>query len=89
MRSVWKFPIPVGSLSTVEMPRGAKILHVACQYGKDLTLWAEVDTEAEEEVRHIAVFGTGHQMTDEWTHHFIGTVLLNGGALVLHVYEIK
>jgi len=83
-RTVWKFPLRVSDVQPVTMPAGARILHVAEQFG-DLCLWALVDPDAPKETRVIAICGTGHPAPDDGRH--IGSVMLHGSALVFHVFE--
>ncbi len=83
MKAVWKFELhPFSSLS---MPVGAKPLSVHAQNG-NICLWAEVDTDAEKESRKFVIVGTGHPVPVE-AGVFIGSALLNDGALVFHVFE--
>jgi len=68
------------------MPAGAKILTVAMQIGV-ACLWAEVNTGAiGKHKRTISIFGTGHRMPDD-PGAYIGSFMLDGGALVFHVYD--
>lgn len=82
--TVWKFVIEDPE-TTVSMPKGAKVLHVAEQRG-DVCIWAEVDPTMPLEPRRFVVAGTG-QMLPVYRGRHLGTVLLAGGALVFHVYE--
>lgn len=83
MRQVWKYPIGMGA--TVEMPVGARPVHVAVQHDS-LNVWVEFDYEDDQEVkleqRTFAVVGTGHPFSDG-TH--VASVL--DGPFVWHVYE--
>jgi hypothetical protein len=95
-RVVWKFPIPnTGSICVVvTMPKGARVLSVATQV-ETPTLWALVDPGALKVERRLMVLMTGQntvaevpdtgQRLDEAA--FIGTTLLMGGSLVLHVFD--
>lgn len=80
---VWKFPLRPDEV--VIMPIGAKPLHVGEQFGS-LVLWALCDDQADQEPRLFEIVGTGHPLPD-YPLDFIGTALLMGGTLVLHVFE--
>ena len=59
-------------------------LSVDVQRGQPV-VWAVVDTAKLKQVRTIYIRGTGHPMTGE-EGHFLGTLLLEGGSLVFHVF---
>jgi hypothetical protein len=78
----------VTDVQRIEIPRAAKLLHVAEQYGA-LTLWAEVETTAEVGNRLIAVIGTGGTVPTQLTDHgvyYVGTAV--GPVYVWHVYDL-
>lgn len=66
------------------MQRGAKILSVQIQ-GDRITLWAVVDTLADEVPREINIRGTGHALRGVKPDSFIGTV--QDGPYVWHVFD--
>lgn len=72
----------------IDMPKCAKILHVGEQFN-EVCIWAEVDTDNAMETRTFEVFGTGHQIPYDIgaSRNYVGTVMLDGGSLVFHVYE--
>lgn len=90
VRTIWKYPLESIS-NEITMPTEATIVHVGSQsvIHPDLgrwaypVLWAEVETEAELEVRHFVVYGTGHPIAPVVT--YVGTACT--GDFVLHVYE--
>jgi len=89
---IFKYDLPLQILDendalSVSMPRGAKVLHVAEQTGR-LCAWALVDPaqKAVSPVR-FAVHGTGHPF--DHSGDYVGTALLLGGRLVLHVFLLK
>ena len=71
-------------VAEVELPIGAKIVHFAQQHGV-LRFWAEVDTEADTEVRKFQVFGTGHHIYHDKFDHVMSWV---GPDFVWHLYEL-
>ena len=92
MKTIWKFVLSPQGLQTIEMPAGAKLLYVREQ-NNDICIWAEVDRYSWKEDRTFEVFGTGHERYDadsvEAERTYLGSAHLQGGALVLHVYERK
>lgn len=85
-KTVWKFTVHPWD-TRVEMPKGARLLHVHEQ-GGDVCLWAEVDPAAPKVDRVVLVFGTGHPIRHEQIE-YVGTAHLveAGQSLVLHVYD--
>lgn len=84
MRTIWKFTILHDNVFNV--PIGAEILSAHEQRG-EVSLWMLVDPSAEREPRRFASFWTGAKIPDT-PIKFIGTVHLDGGATVFHVFEI-
>ena len=84
MHTIWKRQLtPVAMTTTLEMPALAKVVHVAEQHGYP-TIWYDVpDYNAPKTLRTFHVIETGGYARGEYR----GTVLLHGGAYVLHVYE--
>jgi hypothetical protein len=90
VETIYKYPLPSDPLSAINMPMGAKVLCVKTQGGQDICLWAIVDTDAAYEFRRFCVIGTGKSIprSDGTTLKYIDTVLLFGGKLVYHVFEV-
>ncbi len=86
MKTVHKYEITDWSCP-VTMPVGAKIIHVADQYGAAM-MWAVVDPSAPTENRHFRIAGTGGEIEDDIARNHVGTFLVNGGAFVWHVFEV-
>ena len=84
----------VGSVGTV-MPQGARILSVQVQpvdlglgaHRNVVMLWALVDENAKQARRLITGYDTGLALPNGDPGKFIGTVQLQGGALVLHFFD--
>lgn len=86
MKTVHKFTIPIEDVAGVEMPGGAEILHVGVQRGV-VCCWALIDTANKKVRRVFRVAGTGHPI--EKNHgEFVGTVILAGGDLVFHIFDL-
>ena len=87
-RAVWKFPLDELNADgevAVSMPIGSEIL-TAREQGETLCVWARVDPDEKRTVkRRFVVCGTGHPapFTD-----YVGTGMLFGGSLVLHVFVV-
>ena len=85
---VWKFPFETKDVQDVEMPRGARFLHVAAQQ-EQLYLWALVRPHEPITVRRrIRVVGTGQEISANDSDNYIGTAMLFGGDLVWHVFDL-
>lgn len=89
MKTVWKYTMDMAKIQTIRMPQGAEILHVEVQM-RCPCIWVLVDPTAPYEDREFQLAGTGHSInhSDKQLKH-IGTCVLNGGMLVIHVFELK
>lgn len=86
--AVWKYPLSLpleGAQVCIRMPFAARILCVQVQNGVPC-LWAIVQPKEELVERVFDIVGTGAAIPPT-ARHYIGTVQLGGGALVLHVFE--
>ena len=85
VQRIFKYPLVVMDVQVVHMPAGAVILSVDVQ--RDVPcLWALVNPDAVTSLRRIRMYGTGHPVDDP-PGYFIGTIQLEGGALVFHVFD--
>lgn len=99
MKKIFKYQLVVTDEQLVTMPKDAEILAVGNQDEK-LCMWAIVNPDAETEKRKIAIRGTGHELGSIAIANsgcckktgigakFIGTVLMVGGGLVFHVFDM-
>lgn len=96
-RTVYKYTIPITDHVTIDLPVGAQVLSVGVQkgvnvqgYPEAMCLWALVRPKGPTEKRRFRIFGTGHPIKpgDLLFSRFLGTVMLEGGALVFHVFEV-
>lgn len=89
MRTIWKYtPLVYPQPIPIEMPKGARILKVGAQNG-NLVFWALVDPAAEKVARKFFLIGTGHEMHNVIdSETYLGSAVLGGGELVLHLFEI-
>jgi hypothetical protein len=83
--AIWKYPLDLTALQTIEMQEGAEIIYVREQHGRP-TLWALVDPYATQESRTFGILPTGASF-DESEVRYLGTVFQHEGALVWHVVE--
>lgn len=84
MKTIFKYELPINDTAYVPMPAGAKILSAQVQNERPC-IWAEVDSDAAIEMRLIIVHGTGHPVLQHG--EFIGTIQIDGGRLVFHIFE--
>ena len=88
---IFKYQLPVpeapSSYVDVEMPEGARVLSAGAQNG-EVVVWALVDPHAKTVLRRFAIYPTGLTEVPEHPVNFVGTVMLLGGALVFHVFDV-
>jgi hypothetical protein len=96
MKSIFKYSINTAPVCRITGPI-TKILCADEQYG-EIRVWAEVDTETKNREYEVVVVGTGWDVemfsrnnleTIFDTHDYIGTVKLEEGRLVFHVYVVE
>lgn len=83
---IHKYTIHVG-VNKFEFPEGHKVLCVQAQ-GDEIQMWVAFNPDVSHKVtRYFMAFMTGvgiHERLSE----FIGTIQLEGGSLVFHVFEV-
>jgi len=87
---IWKYELE-NRETEIEMPYGAQVIHVDNQYGK-LCLWAIVNPSKQEqrmETRVFWVVHTGKTIDMPTMKEHIGTVLMQDGTYVAHVFEVE
>lgn len=87
--AVWKFPLVPGP-NVLQMPKGARVLHVHDQNGVPC-LWALVDPDAKVDMRGFLVAGTGQLLSDDIeraTYHGAAHCRSYVTTLVWHVFEL-
>lgn len=83
---IYKYPVEVGKLNTLQLPADAKIVHVGNQGRQDVVfIWAEFDRKMTE-FRMFNVFGTGEEIPPD-AYFYVGTTEVTPN-LVWHVYEL-
>ncbi len=86
MKTIYKYKLQIKDEQCIGLPEGAKILTVQVQKGEAF-IWALVDNDKDLEERFIEVIGTGNPVTGSDSRNYIGTIQLNDGNLVFHVFE--
>lgn len=91
MQTIWKYVFPLDTNQTVELPTGAKVIHVA-GIRDEVTAWFLLDPiaflldpTAKLEQRKFSVYGTGHKISDRAV--YVGTAICD--PFVWHLFEIK
>lgn len=104
MAVIYKWELTTASRQNLTVPEGTEFLSVANQQGSPC-VWGRVPegkapaafshmepgamSDMKAEVRTILMYGTGHSFPDNIEQQFLGTVLLQNGDLVVHIYEVK
>lgn len=86
MRTIWKYPIPLGDEAVAVLaPYAAPIVLVALDPATGgPAVWIELDTNHPQDLRTFVVRGTGHQIGDGEKH--VGSLI--DGAFVWRVFEV-
>jgi hypothetical protein len=83
---IWKQELAMTDHQVVQMPAGAEVLHVAMQYD-NLCVWFRCDPDAPKVDRRFCIAGTGRDL--DGAGKYLGTSILMGGNLVLHVFDAE
>jgi hypothetical protein len=83
MKTIYKFPLVIIGKQFVELPKGARIIHIGLDPSGKASLWAEVDTTEPKILRVVRIVGTGHSLPEAPAKH-VGSFI--DGDTVLHVY---
>lgn len=86
MRLIHKYQIPGAGAGPIQMPKGAHCLH-AREQNNVACIWALIDPEQPMEPRTFAAVETGSG-TVPIDSRYLGAALLDGGAYVLHIFEL-
>ena len=93
VRKIFKYELHLGTDTVIEITEGSKVLKCAIQ-GERICLWILVYDEHEfsvpRERRRFRIYGTGHPIVqDSEDMEYIDSVLVDGGSLVWHIFEMK
>lgn len=84
MKTIHKYELQINDTIQVETDYVERWLSVDVQRGQPV-IWAEVDTDKPKQTHTLCIRGTGHPMTGSECS-FLGTILLDDGSLVFHVF---
>lgn len=84
--TIWKAALQPLGVQTVAVPVGAEILCAREQH-EHVCIWFRCDPGKSIEHRVIAMVGTGHAAPPPEQAKYLGTASLQGGVLILHVFE--
>jgi hypothetical protein len=87
MKTIHKFVLEVTDEQRIEIPSAHSILTVQLQ-DKRICLWAIVDTNSPKTTRYFRIVGTGNPFNDCMDFTYIGTVQMENGKLVWHVFVL-
>jgi hypothetical protein len=83
--TVWKFPLLMETIQTVQMPEICRPLTVMVQRGIPC-IWALVAENSPAVPVKVRIFGTGHSGVPPRRSDYLGSFQLDDGALVFHVF---
>lgn len=87
MKRVFKYPVVLAEVFSIEVPSGARFLSVQEQR-EGPQMWLLVDDAAPVETRFFTLAGTGHPIHPDFHDaKYLGTFQLEGGSLVFHLFE--
>jgi hypothetical protein len=75
MKQIWKYPLELTEMQSIDMPIGAKPLSVGVQ-GRTPVLWAEVDPDKSLTSVVIQIIATGVPFGTNY--NFVGTFQVGG-----------
>lgn len=85
MKTIYKYPLQITDIQTIEIPHGFVPLSVQVQ-GTTPVLWAIVDTLNNLACVEFTTVGTGHELPTRYSYGaYVGTYQL--GAFVGHVFQ--
>jgi hypothetical protein len=82
--SIWKYVLAAQSMSTHQIPKGAKALHMGPDAEERLCVWFLVDPEQPKEERVFVVAPTGGVVPMDAAKDYVGTFVY--GPYVNHVF---
>ena len=86
--TVWKYAVPLTDTFSLSLPVGARVLTVQVQAGQGVMLWALGDPDQETRLRYFRLVGTGHAIDEVHALEYVGSVQLDQGTLVFHLFEV-
>jgi hypothetical protein len=93
-KTIWKFSTLISGQFAdsfrIKMPKGAEILTIQIDEKDNVPcIWALVDPNNEQEVRHFDLYGTGYDIPHDMgiERKYIGSYQYQRGQFVGHVFE--
>lgn len=83
--TIWKFPISLAA-KEIQVPEGSQFLSVQVQ-NNQIVAWFAVHETWPKTAYAINVVATGQQEDTFHRSQFLGTVQLDNGALVFHIFH--
>lgn len=85
-KTIHKITLKLTDAQEVDLPFGAEMLFAREQH-EQLCVWYRCNPTEPKQTRKILICGTGHPAPTAGDSNYIGTGMLQGGMLVLHVFE--
>ena len=93
MITIHKFPLNIIGENIIEMQEDAEILHVDVQQtsknSKQIFIWVKIDTSRPLKYYKFFIYGTGFKIINDENLIHLGTVMMDNGLLVWHVFLDK
>ena len=86
MKTIWKHTLSIAGIQDFHIPAESQILKIDVQNNKPC-IWYLCNPENPMRIREISMFGTGHQINDNFTGQYLDTIQLEEGALVFHIFD--
>lgn len=84
-RTIWKATLQPADIQELMVPAGAEFLTAREQF-EHICVWYRCDPSKPLEPRKLAIVGTGNPAPDD-DGRYLGSVSLQGGRLIFHVFE--
>jgi hypothetical protein len=85
-KTIFKYVVPHATKTVIKLPKFGNVVHVEAQDSKPC-MWVMQEEEPKNLIdREFGLFVTGGTLPEE-PMQFLGTVLLDHGAYVLHLFE--
>jgi len=85
MITIYKYALDLTDRQEISIKNGANILDAQIQ-DKGLFIWAEINSEHLDVIKHIRIYGTGHPIENLESLNYIATFQIPREKLVFHVY---
>jgi hypothetical protein len=85
---IWKYNLRITDTQSICLPENARILSAQMQ-NNELYIWVLHDKDYSSEVRHFAIYGTGHDIPENPGFPIASVQqVFGGGSLVWHLFEV-